>query len=58
MKTITVTELQQQTINSLIDDNIRFNITHEELDSNEEERIENVANKVAILREQFLRDNK
>lgn len=57
MITVSVNTLQYKTINSLIDENLRFTITHEEEDIGEEEKNKNVADKVAILREQYLRGN-
>ena len=54
---IYVNTLQYKTINSLINENIRFTITNEEEGIMEEENINNVADKVAILREQYLRGN-
>lgn len=50
MITISVSQLEERTINSIIDDNIRFTITHE--DKEEEERIDVIADKIALLRDQ------
>lgn len=58
MIVVKVSELQQKTINSLIDENERFTVTHEEEDYIEEEKTRDVTDKVALLREQFLRDTK
>lgn len=58
MKTVFISELQSKTINSLIDENIRFTISHEEEDVREEEKDKNVSDKVALLREEFLRGSK
>lgn len=58
MIVVKVSELQQKTINALIDDNQRFTITHEEEDRVEEEKTRDVTDKVALLREQYLRDSK
>ena len=57
MITITVRKLQDVSINALIDNNRRFTITHTE-NTEEEAKTNNVADKVALLREQCLRDRK
>jgi hypothetical protein len=58
MITVRVSDLQNRTINSLIDDNQRFTITHEEENPVEEEKTKDVTDKVALLREQYLRESK
>lgn len=55
MITVRVSEIQDRSINSLIDDNLRFTITQDEEDTREEENTKDVTDKVAILREQYLR---
>lgn len=58
MLIVKLSELQDKTINSLIDDNRRFTITHEEENHIEEEKTKDVIDKVALLREQYLRRTK
>jgi hypothetical protein len=58
VKKISVNTLQNIGINKLIDENIRFTITHdEEEDIEEEDKINNVSDKITLLREQCLRGN-
>lgn len=55
---LTIKELQEKTINAMIDENVRFTISQEEdIDLEEEEMVQDVTDKVAILREQCLRAN-
>lgn len=55
---VTISDLESRSINSLIDDNIRFQIITDEEFEKEEEKVNAVADKVALLREQCNRLSK
>lgn len=52
MRTVSINTLLSKSINSLIDENMRFTI--EEIEEDEEEEVKRVNDKIALLKEQYL----